>query len=52
MLKQDINRIINGLGKNLDLLKEKKIFIPGGMGFLGKYFLYFFDTCTTHPSLE
>ena len=44
MLKQDIDRIINGLGKNINLLRGKKILIPGGMGFLGKYFLYLFDT--------
>ena len=44
MLKTDIDLIVKSLDQNIHFLKNKKILIPGGMGFLGKYFLYFFDT--------
>ena len=42
MLNTDIEIIADNLS---DILKEfdNKILLPGGMGFLGKYFILFFD---------
>ena len=43
MLNTDIEIIADNLSDILKEFDNKKILLPGGMGFLGKYFILFFD---------
>ena len=43
MLNTDIEIIADNLSEILKKFDNKKILMPGGMGFLGKYFINFFD---------
>lgn len=43
MLNTDIEIIADNLSQILKKFDNKKILMPGGMGFLGKYFVNFFD---------
>ena len=44
IVKEDIEYIYKNVGKNLEKFKDSNIFITGCCGFLGYYFLHFFDT--------
>lgn len=44
VLKEDIEYIYKNVGKGLEKFKDSNIFITGCCGFLGYYFLHFFNT--------
>lgn len=52
MLKKDINLVVENLGDLIKKFHNTKILMPGGMGFLGKYFLYFFDTIIKEHNID
>lgn len=43
LIEQDIKAIINGVGDDIKKLECKEIFITGGSGFLGSWFVAVFD---------
>ena len=44
ILSQDLEYIYKNVGTNLDKVKDSNVFITGCCGFLGYYFLHFFNT--------
>ena len=44
IVKEDVEYIYNNVGKNLEKFKNSNVFITGCCGFLGYYFLHFFNT--------
>ena len=44
IVKEDVDYIYNNVGKNLEKFKNSNVFITGCCGFLGYYFLHFFNT--------